>query len=204
MIIKSWLAPYLNHVRHIRWVWFARLVEGILGGDVPGSRRRLTETGLVLCRHSEVVDIVLDEIFDVEAWSCDWYAVHLDPASGVGLLALHVVAGDWRASIELGSLPGQGTGGLGDVVNLDLTGWAGRFWKKKTIDFNINFIHILHSKMTKTCWGNIGNLFVICMRQVTKRHLYHLLGVSDYYVMYKHRAQSVLWNKSLWNFDVSP
>ena len=27
--------------------------------------------------------------------------------------------------------------------------------------------------------GNIGDLFVICMRQVTKGHLYHLLGVSD-------------------------
>ena len=26
--------------------------------------------------------------------------------------------------------------------------------------------------------GNIGNLFVKCMRQVTKGHLYHLLGVS--------------------------
>ena len=33
--------------------------------------------------------------------------------------------------------------------------------------------------------GNIGDLFVKCMRQVTKGHLYHLLGVSDYYVMYR-------------------
>ena len=48
-----------------------------------------------------------------------------------------------------------------------------------------------HSRMTKACWGNIGNLFVICMRQVTKGHLYHLLGVSDYYVMYRQRAKSV-------------
>ena len=32
--------------------------------------------------------------------------------------------------------------------------------------------------------GNIGDLFVKCMRQVTKGHLYHLLGVSDYYVMF--------------------
>ena len=37
--------------------------------------------------------------------------------------------------------------------------------------------------------GNIGDLFVKCMQQVTKGHLYHLLGVSDYYVMYRHRAQ---------------
>ena len=83
--------------------------------------------------------------------------------------------------------------------------------------------------MTKTCWGNIGNLFVICMQQVTKGHLYHLFGVSDYYVMYIGRGQSLfcetsvkvtkwvidpfrwlcelLW-KSLWlegeNVDVSP
>ena len=28
---------------------------------------------------------------------------------------------------------------------------------------------------------NIGNLFAKCMRLVTKGHLYHLLGVSDYY-----------------------
>ena len=32
----------------------------------------------------------------------------------------------------------------------------------------------------------------IYMQQVTKGHLYHLLGVSDYYVMYRHRPQSVL------------
>ena len=43
--------------------------------------------------------------------------------------------------------------------------------------------------MTKICWRNIGNLFVICMGQVTKSHLYHLLGVSDYYVMYRQRAK---------------
>ena len=40
--------------------------------------------------------------------------------------------------------------------------------------------------------GNIGNLFVKCMRQVTKDHLYHPFGVSDYYVMYRQRAKSVL------------
>ena len=27
--------------------------------------------------------------------------------------------------------------------------------------------------------------FVKCMRKVTKYYLYHLLGVSDYYVMYR-------------------
>ena len=37
--------------------------------------------------------------------------------------------------------------------------------------------------------GNIVDLFVKCMPQVTKGHLYHLL---DYYVMYRHRAQTVL------------
>ena len=34
-------------------------------------------------------------------------------------------------------------------------------------------------------------MFVKCMRQVTKGHLYHMFGVADYYVMYRHRAQSV-------------
>ena len=53
-------------------------------------------------------------------------------------------------------------------------------------------IQIPHSRMTKACSGNIGDLFVICMRQVTKGHLYHLLGVLDYYVMYKQRAKYVL------------
>ena len=33
--------------------------------------------------------------------------------------------------------------------------------------------------------GNIGDLFVKCMRQVTKSHLYHLLGVSDYIGIYR-------------------
>ena len=28
--------------------------------------------------------------------------------------------------------------------------------------------------------GNIGDLFVKCMRQVTKGHSFYLLGVSDY------------------------
>ena len=37
--------------------------------------------------------------------------------------------------------------------------------------------------------GNIGDLFVKCMRQVTKGHLYHMLGVSDYYIMYTGPSQ---------------
>ena len=49
-------------------------------------------------------------------------------------------------------------------------------------------VQILHSTMTKTCWQTL----VTCMQQVTKDHLYHLLGVWDYYVMYRHRAKSVL------------
>ena len=53
---------------------------------------------------------------------------------------------------------------------------------------------IPHSRMTKACWWNVGNLFVICMWQVTKSHLYHLLGVSDYYVMYRQSTKSILWN----------
>ena len=53
-------------------------------------------------------------------------------------------------------------------------------------------IKIPHSRMTKNMLGNIGELFVKCMRQVTKGHLYHLLGVSDYYEMYRYRAKSVL------------
>ena len=32
---------------------------------------------------------------------------------------------------------------------------------------------------------NIGNLFVKCMRELPKAHLYHLFGVSDCYVMYR-------------------
>ena len=45
----------------------------------------------------------------------------------------------------------------------------------------------------KNMLGNIGDPFVKCMQQVTKGHLYcHLLGVSDYYVMYRQRIQSVL------------
>ena len=53
-------------------------------------------------------------------------------------------------------------------------------------------ITIPHSRMTKTCWGNSSDLFVIYMRQVTKGHLYHLMGVSGYYIMYRQRAKSVL------------
>ena len=37
----------------------------------------------------------------------------------------------------------------------------------------------------KNMVGNIGDLFVKCMRQVTKSQLSHLLGVSDYYVIYR-------------------
>ena len=51
-------------------------------------------------------------------------------------------------------------------------------------------IRIPHGRMTKVCWGNIGNLFVTCMRQVTKGNLYHLLG--DYYIMYRQSAKSDL------------
>ena len=41
----------------------------------------------------------------------------------------------------------------------------------------------------KSMLGGIGDLFVKCMRQVTKGHLYHLFGVSDYYVIYRQRAK---------------
>ena len=34
--------------------------------------------------------------------------------------------------------------------------------------------------------GNTGDLVVKFMQQVTKGHLYHLLGVWDYYVMNRH------------------
>ena len=40
--------------------------------------------------------------------------------------------------------------------------------------------------------GNIGDLFVKHMQQVAKGHLYHLLGLLDYDVMYRKRAKSVL------------
>ena len=39
--------------------------------------------------------------------------------------------------------------------------------------------------------GNIGDLFVKRMQKVIKGHLYYLLGVSDYSVMYRHRFKSV-------------
>ena len=54
-------------------------------------------------------------------------------------------------------------------------------------------IKIPHSRMTKAFWRNVGYLFVICMRQLTKGHLYYLFGVSDYYVMYRQMENSVLW-----------
>ena len=44
----------------------------------------------------------------------------------------------------------------------------------------------------KNMLGNIGDLFVKCMLQVINSHFYHLLGVSDYYTIYRQRAKSVL------------
>ena len=64
---------------------------------------------------------------------------------------------------------------LGDAKAPDAKYFA--FW------WNIGLrgdIKIAHSRMTKTGYWDIGNLFVIFMRQVTKTHLYHLLGL--YYV----------------------
>ena len=37
--------------------------------------------------------------------------------------------------------------------------------------------------------GNIGDLFVKCMQQVTKGNVYHLLGVLDYYVIYREKIE---------------
>ena len=39
---------------------------------------------------------------------------------------------------------------------------------------------------------NIGDLFLKFMQQVRKGLLYHVFGVSDYYVVYRQRIQSVL------------
>ena len=38
--------------------------------------------------------------------------------------------------------------------------------------------------------GNIVDLFVKCMRKVTKYHLHNLLGILDYYVIYRQRGQA--------------
>ena len=46
----------------------------------------------------------------------------------------------------------------------------------------------------KNMMENFGNLFVKCMLLVTNGYLYHLLRVSDYYVIYGQRAQSALRN----------
>ena len=69
-------------------------------------------------------------------------------------------------------------------------GWA--WWSTMSSVRFRGDVKIPHRRMTNTCWGNIGDLFVICMRQLTKGHLYHLLGVSDYYVMYRKSAQLTL------------
>ena len=45
----------------------------------------------------------------------------------------------------------------------------------------------------KNMLGNIGDLFVKCMPQVTKSHLYHLFG--DNYVMYSFVHSDNLYNE---------
>ena len=35
-----------------------------------------------------------------------------------------------------------------------------------------------------------GSLFMKCMQQVTRGHLYHMLRLSDYYAMYRQRAKA--------------
>ena len=46
-------------------------------------------------------------------------------------------------------------------------------------------------KKKKKMMGNIGSMFVKCIRRVTNGNLYHLFGVSDYYVTYRQRAKRV-------------
>ena len=48
---------------------------------------------------------------------------------------------------------------------------------------------IPHRRIRERCWEIFCNLFVKCMQQFTKDHLYHLFGVSHYYVMYRQSAQ---------------
>ena len=69
------------------------------------------------------------------------------------------------------------------------------FFVSKSHNINVSMywgdVKIPHSRITKNMLGNIGDLFVKCMRQA-KGYLYHLSGVLDYYVMYGQRIQSVL------------
>ena len=60
-------------------------------------------------------------------------------------------------------------------------------------NLNIFCANLLHLYLKCFCnVQNFSDLFVKCLQQVTKGHLYHLIVVSDYYVMYRQRAQSVL------------
>ena len=53
-------------------------------------------------------------------------------------------------------------------------------------------IKIPHSRMTKTYWETLATCLWNVCQKVTKGHIYHLLGVTDYYVMYRPRTQSFL------------
>ena len=52
--------------------------------------------------------------------------------------------------------------------------------------------------------GNIGNLFVICMEQVAKGHLYNLFGVLNYYVMYRQRTKFCETSAKVTNWVTDP
>ena len=56
-------------------------------------------------------------------------------------------------------------------------------------------IKIPHIRMKKACWGNIGNLFVTCMQ---------LLGVSDYFLMYRQRAKFCETSAKVTNWVTDP
>ena len=99
----------------------ARFVERILRDNGASRFRWFPDTGLIFSTDTELIGVVFNQVLQVKPTGRDRGPVDLDPAGGVRLLALDVVPGDRCATVELRSLPGECTGRLRKVLDLQLT-----------------------------------------------------------------------------------
>ena len=104
--------------------WFTRYIKWILGDERSSRLGWFSSSSFIDGRNTEFVFRPFAEIVEVVFSDIDRVLCDLGPSGAVSRSSLDDVSSDWRPAVELWSLPGQLTGSLGEVIDLEVDWWT--------------------------------------------------------------------------------
>lgn len=147
-----------------------KLVDFFLTNGSPGSDKVslfawFALSCLVICRHPEGVLQTFNQAHASVLGGFYHSFISLHPQKAVPLLLLNTVPSDGTATIAAGMLPGQDDKVLVDLIDLQVSGLAGRIFKvrkqkTKTLTHIVLAVKIItsnescHKKLTKWIFGD--------------------------------------------------